>query len=47
MLQVLEMQGDLEPCETVDDFLDVYGLWDMRDEFDYHRCLASGSGLKF
>ena len=26
-----------EPCETVDDFLDVYGLWEIGDKLTHHR----------
>jgi hypothetical protein len=36
-----KIRGSQEPCDSVDDFLDSYGLWEIKDRFKYHRSLLS------
>ena len=35
------MSASLDPCQSVDEFIEVYGLWEIRDNFAYHRSLDS------
>ena len=35
------MSLNLKPCESVDEFLDIYGLWEIQDQFAFHRFLPA------
>ena len=34
---VQKADDDLDACESVEEFLDVYGLWEMRGPFEFHK----------
>ena len=31
------LSASLDPCQSVDEFIEVYALWEIRDNLAYHR----------